>query len=68
MKPISKLTAGVDTPEFVDLLSLFNAAIREKGAEHMQQTLFAPGNLAQFYHSMNPDDRKPVRYLESEAA
>ena len=34
-------------------------------AEHMRQTLFDPGNLAQPYHSINTDVHKRIRYLET---
>jgi 6-phosphofructokinase len=55
MKP-SKM--GIDY-----LLPIFTAAIGEDDAEHMRQTLFAPGNLAQPYHSINTDVHKRIRYL-----
>jgi hypothetical protein len=60
MKP-SKL--GIDY-----LLPIFTDAICEDDAEHMRQTLFAAGNLAQPYHSINTDVNKRIRYLEEEAA
>lgn len=60
MKP-SKL--GVDY-----LLPIFTDAIGEDDAEHIRQTLFAPGNLAQPYHSINTDINKRIRYLETIAA
>jgi len=50
------------------LLPIFTDAIGEDDAEHMRQTLFAPGNLAQPYHSINTDVHKRIRYLETEAA
>jgi ATP-dependent phosphofructokinase / diphosphate-dependent phosphofructokinase len=56
MKP-SKL--GIDY-----LLPIFTDAIGNDDAEHMRQTLFAPGNLAQPYHSINTDLHKRIRYLE----
>ena len=56
MKP-SKL--GIDY-----LLPIFTDAIGEDDAEHMRQTLFDPGNLAQPYHSINTDVHKRIRYLE----
>ena len=34
-------------------------------AEHMRQTLFSAGNLAQPYHSINTDVHKRIRYLEA---
>jgi len=34
--------------------------------EHVCHTLFAPGNLAQPYHSINTDVNKRIRYLNSE--
>ena len=55
MKP-SKL--GIDY-----LLPIFTDAIGDDDAEHMRQTLFAPGNLAQPYHSINTDVHKRIRYL-----
>jgi hypothetical protein len=36
--------------------------------EHMRQTLFDAGNLAQPYHSINTDVHKRIRYLETENA
>jgi 6-phosphofructokinase 1 len=50
------------------LLPIFTDAIGEDDAEHMRQTLFAPGNLAQPYHSINTDINKRIRYLEAETA
>jgi 6-phosphofructokinase 1 len=55
MKP-SKL--GIDY-----LLPIFTDAIGNDDAEHMRQTLFAPGNLAQPYRSINTDVHKRIRYL-----
>jgi 6-phosphofructokinase 1 len=55
MKP-SK--AGIDY-----LLPIFTDAIGSDDAEHMRQTLFDPGNLAQPYHSINTDVHKRIRYL-----
>ena len=46
------------------LLPIFTGAIGHDDAEHMRQTLFNPGNLAQPYHSINTDVRKRIRYLE----
>ncbi len=60
MKP-SKL--GIDY-----LLPIFTDAIGNDDAEHMRQTLFAPGNLAQPYHSINTDVQKRIRYLAVAAA
>jgi 6-phosphofructokinase len=57
MKP-SKL--GIDY-----LMPIFTDAIGEDDAEHMRQTLFASGNLAQPYHSINTDVHKRIRYLEA---
>jgi hypothetical protein len=34
--------------------------------EHIRRTLFAQGNLAQPYHSINTDINKRIRYLEEE--
>ncbi len=50
------------------LLPIFTDAIGEDDAEHMRQTLFAAGNLAQPYHSINTDVHKRIRYLETEGA
>jgi ATP-dependent phosphofructokinase / diphosphate-dependent phosphofructokinase len=55
MKP-SKM--GIDY-----LLPIFTGAIGSDDAEHMRQTLFNPGNLAQPYHSINTDIQKRIRYL-----
>jgi len=46
------------------LLPIFTDAIGGDDAEHMRQTLFNPGNLAQPYHSINTDVHKRIRYLE----
>ena len=48
------------------LLPIFTDAIGHDDAEHMRQTLFDPGNLAQPYHSINTDIHKRIRYLEHE--
>jgi 6-phosphofructokinase len=56
MKP-SKL--GIDY-----LLPIFTDAIGSDDAEHMRQTLFNPGNLAQPYHSINTDVHKRIHYLD----
>jgi ATP-dependent phosphofructokinase / diphosphate-dependent phosphofructokinase len=58
MKP-SKI--GIDY-----LLPIFTDAIGSDDAEHMRQTLFDPGNLAQPYHSINTDVHKRIRYLETD--
>jgi ATP-dependent phosphofructokinase / diphosphate-dependent phosphofructokinase len=50
------------------LMPIFTDAIGEDDAEHMRQTLFAAGNLAQPYHSINTDVHKRIRYMETEAA
>src|SRR5262245_465481 len=50
------------------LLPIFTHAIGEDDMEHLRQTLFAPGNLAQPYHSINTDVNKRIRYLEAQAA
>jgi 6-phosphofructokinase len=60
MKP-SKL--GIDY-----LMPIFTDAIGEDDAEHMRQTLFAAGNLAQPYHSINTDVHKRIRYLKPDLA
>jgi ATP-dependent phosphofructokinase / diphosphate-dependent phosphofructokinase len=49
------------------LMPIFTDAIGEDDAEHMRQTLFAAGNLAQPYHSINTDVHKRIRYLEAAA-
>ena len=59
MKP-SKM--GIDY-----LLPIFTDAIGNDDAEHMRQTLFDPGNLAQPYHSINTDVHKRIRYLDIHA-
>lgn len=46
------------------LLPIFTGAIGHDDAEHMRQTMFDPGNLAQPYHSINTDVHKRIRYLE----
>lgn len=50
------------------LLPIFTDAIGSDDAEHMRQTLFAPGNLAQPYHSINTDVHKRIRYLTGGAS
>jgi 6-phosphofructokinase 1 len=55
MKP-SKL--GIDY-----LMPIFTDAIGSDDVEHVRQTLFDPGNLAQPYHSINTDIHKRIRYL-----
>jgi 6-phosphofructokinase 1 len=45
---------------------IFTDAIGEDDMEHTRQTLFAPGNLSQPYHSINTDVHKRIRYLETE--
>jgi ATP-dependent phosphofructokinase / diphosphate-dependent phosphofructokinase len=55
------------SPMGVDyLLPIFTDAIGSDDAEHMRQTLFDPGNLAQPYHSINTDVHKRIRYLGGE--
>jgi len=58
MKP-SKM--GIDY-----LMPIFTDAIGNDDAEHMRQTLFDPGNLAQPYHSINTDVHKRIRFLATE--
>src|SRR5437870_6162655 len=48
------------------LLPIFTDAIGSDDAEHMRQTLFDPGNLAQPYHSINTDVSKRIHYLQAE--
>ena len=45
------------------LLPIFTNAIGPEDAEHMRQTLFDSGNLAQPYHSINVDIARRVRRL-----
>ena len=47
------------------LMPIFTDAIGNDDAEHMRQTLFDPGNLAQPYHSINTDVHKRIRYLDT---
>src|SRR6266436_2366215 len=55
--------AGVDY-----LLPIFTDAIGEDDMEHIRRALFAQGNLAQPYHSINTDINKRIRYLAEEEA
>jgi len=48
------------------LLPIFTDAVGDDDMEHIRRTLFAPGNLAQPYHSINTDINKRIRYLEAE--
>ncbi|MBI1176014.1 6-phosphofructokinase [bacterium] len=48
------------------LMPIFSDAIGEDDMEQLRQTLFAPGNLKQPYHSINTDVNKRIRYLEAE--
>jgi hypothetical protein len=50
------------------LMPIFTDAIGNDDAEHMRQTLFAAGNLAQPYHSINTDVHKRIRYLQETAS
>src|SRR5580698_1396142 len=50
------------------LMPIFTDAIGNDDAEHMRQTLFDPGNLAQPYHSINTDVHKRIRYLQTDVA
>lgn len=50
------------------LVPIFTDAIGSDDAEYMRQTLFAPGNLAQPYHSINTDVQKRIRYLQENAS
>ncbi len=50
------------------LLPIFTDAIGNDDAEYMRQTLFAPGNLAQPYHSINTDVHKRIRHIASAPA
>ncbi len=48
------------------LIPIFTDAIGNDDAEHMRQTLFDPGNLAEPYHSINTDIHKRIRYLQTD--
>jgi hypothetical protein len=48
------------------LLPIFTDAIGDDDMEHIRRTLFAQGNLAQPYHSINTDVNKRIRYLQEE--
>src|SRR5215469_15913507 len=48
------------------LLPIFTDAIGEDDMAYTRQTLFAPGNLGEPYHSINTDVHKRIRYLETE--
>lgn len=48
------------------LIPIFTDAIGNDDAEHMRQTLFDPGNLAEPYHSINTDVHKRIRYLQAD--
>ena len=50
------------------LLPIFTNAIGNDDMEHTRQTLFAPGNLVQPYHSINTDVDKRIRYIIPEPA
>ena len=46
------------------LMPIFANAIGNDDMEHIRNTLFAPGNLLQPYHSINTDINKRIRYLQ----
>jgi 6-phosphofructokinase len=46
------------------LLPIFNGALGQDDMEAVQQTLFASGNLAQPYHSVNVDINKRICFLD----
>lgn len=50
------------------LIPIFTDAIGNDDMEHLRQTLFAPANLTQPYHSINTDVNKRIRYLGDSAA
>lgn len=50
------------------LLPIFVNAIGDDDLDHIRQTLFAPGNLLQPYHSINTDVNKRIRFLAEHAA
>lgn len=57
------------SPKGIEYLTpIFTDAIGEDDMEHMRRTLFAAGNLAQPYHSINTDVNKRIRYLQDEVA
>jgi 6-phosphofructokinase 1 len=45
------------------LMPIFTDAIGNDDMEHTRQTMFAPGNLTEPYHSINTDVNKRIRYL-----
>jgi 6-phosphofructokinase 1 len=47
------------------LMQIFSGAIGEDDTENIRETLFAPGNLLEPYHSFNTDVAKRICYLES---
>jgi 6-phosphofructokinase len=48
------------------LMQIFTHAIGHDDTENLRETLFAPGNLLQPYHSLNTDVSKRIRYLDIE--
>ena len=48
------------------LMQIFTNAIGNDDMEHTRQTLFAPGNLVEPYHSINTDIDKRIRYVKPE--
>jgi ATP-dependent phosphofructokinase / diphosphate-dependent phosphofructokinase len=48
------------------LQPIFTDAIGDDDMEHVRRTIFAAGNLAQPYHSINTDINKRIRYLQDE--
>lgn len=48
------------------LLPIFTDAVGHDDAEHLRQTLFSAGNLAQPYQSINTDIHKRIRYLRAD--
>ncbi|MBL9174668.1 MAG: 6-phosphofructokinase [Verrucomicrobiales bacterium] len=49
------------------LIPIFTDAIGNDDMEHLRQTLFAPANLTQPYHSINTDVNKRIRFLGDSA-
>jgi hypothetical protein len=45
------------------LSPIFTDAIGDDDMEYMRRTIFARGNIAQPYHSINTDMHKRIRYL-----
>lgn len=46
------------------LMQILTNAIGHDDVEHIRESLFAPGNLLETYHSLNTDMSKRIRYLD----